>query len=96
MLKRIILLAACVMFSSMVSAECVRGVNGKVACGNGESAARYNPNTGKVTTADTNSNGVTTIENNRGGQAVTKNGVGAVQTQGGKTCVKTRNNSGCR
>lgn len=98
MLSRIILLAGCFVLSSPVfaNADCVRTATGKVICGNGENAGSYNPNTGAVKKTETNDYGVKTTETSRGGEAKTKNGVGVVKTPGGKTCVKTRNNQGCR
>lgn len=98
MLSRIMLLAGCVVLSSaaLANADCVRTATGKVVCGNGQNAGSYNPNTGTVKKTETNDFGVNTTETSRGGRAKTKNGVGVVQTQGGTTCVKTRNNQGCK
>ena len=95
MLNKIIVLVGCFTFSSMAFAECVRMPDGRVNCAGGGNAATYNPNTGNAAKAQTNQYGVTRTETSRGGQAVTKNGMGAVQTPSGKTCVRTRNNQGC-
>jgi len=98
MLIRNMLLAGCLVLSSAVFADtdCVRTATGKVVCGNGENAGRYNPNTGNARKIETSDFGVKTTETSRGGEAKTKNGVGVAKTPGGTTCVKTRNNQGCR
>ncbi|MCK9622924.1 MAG: hypothetical protein WAV82_08605 [Methylobacter sp.] len=98
MVSRIMLLAGCFVLSSaaFANADCVRTATGKVVCGNGENAGSYNPNTRTVKKTETNDLGVKTTETSRGGEAKTKNGVGVVQTPGGTTCVKTRNNQGCK
>lgn len=98
MLSKITLLAGCFLLSTSVfaDADCVRTATGKVVCGNGENAGSYNPNTGTAKKTETNDLGVKTTETSRGGQAKTKNGVGVVKTPGGTTCVKTRNNKGCK
>ena len=93
---KILVILACLFFTSGVFAGCVTNSRGKTVCSNGQGeAAGYNPNTGTAFKAETNQNGVTTTQGSRGGEAKTKNGVGVVQTPGGKTCVKTRNNQGC-
>lgn len=98
MISRILLLAGCWVLSSgaFADTDCVRTATGKVVCSNGENAGSYNPNTGAVKKTETNDYGVKSTETSRGGQAKTKNGVGIVQTPGGKTCVKTRHNQGCK
>jgi hypothetical protein len=98
MLIKTMLLAGCFVMSSAVfaNADCVRTATGKVVCGNGENAGSYNPNTGNAKKTETSDFGVKTTETSRGGEAKTKNGVGVVKTPGGTTCVKTRNNQGCR
>jgi len=96
MFKKMMLLVVCSVISSTVLADCVKRPNGKVICSNGEEAGSYNPNTGNARKAEINGNGVTTTQNSRGGQAKTKNGVGVATTANGTTCVKTRNNQGCR
>lgn len=96
MFSKMILLAACLLFSSITSADCVKSATGKLVCGNGENAGSYNPNTGKTRKTETNDAGVKTTQTNRGGEAKTKNGVGMVQTPGGTTCVKTQSNQGCK
>ncbi|MGZ8157704.1 MAG: hypothetical protein ACXWT1_10605 [Methylobacter sp.] len=96
MLKKIVLLAICLVLSSTAFADCVKRPNGKTVCSNGENAGGYNPNTGNAWKSETGDLGVKSTEGSRGGQATTKNGVGVVQTPSGKTCVKTRNNQGCR
>ena len=95
MLKNIVLVMACMAFSSTAFADCARAPDGRLVCGEGAAAGGYNPNTGNAWKAETNARGVTTTETSRGGEAKTKDGVGAVQTPGGKTCVKTRYNKGC-
>ena len=96
MLSKIIILISCFAFSSLAFAGCATMPNGKVVCGNGQTAGSYNPNTGVAARAQTNPNtGVTHTQTSRGGEAYTKNGRGVVQSPGGKTCVRTRNNQGC-
>lgn len=96
MLNKIILIIGCFAFSSMTFAACTTMYNGKVVCGNGQTAGSYNPNTGVAKRAETNPyNGVTHTQTSRGGEAYTKNGKGVVKTPSGKTCVKTRYNQGC-
>ena len=95
MFKNSVLLMACLAFSSSAFAGCARAPDGRVVCGEGAAAGRYNPNTGNAWKAETNSRGVTTTETSRGGEAKTKDGMGAVQGPGGKTCVKTRYNKAC-
>lgn len=98
MLIRILLLAGCFILSSaaFADADCVRTATGRVVCGNGENAGSYNPNTGTAKKTEINDLGVKTTETSRGGEAKTRNGVGVIQTPGGTTCVKTRNNQGCK
>lgn len=62
---------------------------------NGTKAAA-NPRTGNAAVAQTNQNGVTTTKTARGGEAKTKNGVGVAQGPNGTTCVKGKNNQGCK
>lgn len=95
MFRRVVLLIAVTMFSSNAFAACYREPSGRMVCGEGAEAGGYNPRTGTAWKSETNARGVTTTETNRGGEAVTKDGVGAVKTPGGKTCVKTRFNRGC-
>lgn len=93
---KILVLLACLFFTSGVFADCVTNSRGKAVCSNGQGeAAAYHPNRGAVSRSLTNQNGVTTTETSRGGEAKTKNGKGVVQAPNGKTCVKTRNNQGC-
>jgi hypothetical protein len=95
MLKNILVVIACWVFSSAALAECTKTPLGRTVCNNGESTGGYNPATGNAWKAETNNAGVTTTQTSRGGEAKTKNGMGAVQGPGGKTCVKTRYNKGC-
>ena len=93
---KILVILACMFFTSGVFAGCVTNLRGKTVCGNGQGeAAGYNPNAGTAFKSETNQHGVTTTQSSRGGEAKTKNGMGAVQGPGGKTCVKTRYNKGC-
>lgn len=92
-----LLIMACMLFASGVSAsDCVKNARGETICSNGQTAAKVNPNTGKTTVAQKNSNGVTTTQNSNGGKAKTKNGMGVAQGPNGTTCVKGKNNAGCR
>jgi hypothetical protein len=95
MLNKLILLIGCFAVSSMAVAECVN-INGKVTCGNGQEAARYNPYTGNAAKTETGAMGIKHTETRYGGEAYTKNGKGVVQTPGGTTCVKTAHNRSCR
>lgn len=82
--------------ASVASAECQRGPNGRVVCGNGNEAAGYNPNTGNAYKVEQNPGGVKTYQNSRGAEAATKNGMGVVKTPDGTVCVKGKNQAGCR
>ena len=90
------LVIACLALATVASAECRKGPGGRTVCSNGDQAVGYNPNTGTVHKAEQNSNGVNSIEGSRGGEAKTKNGMGVVQGPNGTTCVKGKNNAGCR
>ena len=93
---KILVILACMLFTSGVFAGCVTNLRGKTVCSNGQGeAAGYNPNTGTAFKSEANQNGVTTTQTNKGGEAKTKNGMGVVQGPSGKTCVKTRHNQGC-
>ena len=87
---------ACVFISaSLCQAGCVKNARGQTVCSDGQSAAAYNPNTGKGATANKNSNGVTTTQTTGGGKSKSKNGKGVAQGPNGTTCAKTANNAGC-
>ena len=94
-MKLVAVLLACLVSASGALAECRTMPSGRRVCGNGQSAATYNPRTGTATKSQTNQNGVTTTQSSRGGEAKTKNGKGVYHAPGGKTCVKTGNNRGC-
>ena len=96
MLKKVIVVLAFLIFSSTTYAECKKTPTGRTVCNTGEAAGGYNSRTGNAWKSQTNQGGVTTTETSRGGEAKTKNGKGVAQTPSGKTCVKTRNNQGCR
>lgn len=51
--------------ASLCQADCARNARGKTLCSDGQSAAAYNPNTGKGATANKNQNGVTTTQTRR-------------------------------
>jgi len=93
---KILVIFACLFFTSGVFAQCTTNLRGQTVCSNGQGdAASYNPNTGTAHTATTNQNGVTTTHGSNGEQAKTKNGMGVAEGPNGKTCVKTRNRQGC-
>lgn len=94
-MKTIFLLLLCCSAHAL-AADCVTNRNGKVVCGNGQSAVKVNPNTGRAATAQRDSNGVTTTKNNRGGTAKTKNGKGVYESPNGTKCARTANGQGCR
>src|ERR1700733_3783060 len=81
--------------ASLCQAGCTKNARGQTVCSDGQSAAAYNPNTGKGATANKNSNGVTTTQTNTGGKSKTKNGKGVATGPNGTTCTKTANNAGC-
>lgn len=93
-MKTLIILA-CVMLSANAYAECATNSRGQTVCGNGQSGAAYNRNTGTVTTSQVNQNGVRTTQNSRGGEAKTMNGKGVVKGPGGTTCYKSATSHGC-
>jgi hypothetical protein len=93
---RVFAMMACLLLSaSLCQAECVKNARGKTVCSDGQSAAAYNPNTGKGAAANKNSNGVTTTQTTGGGKSKSKNGKGVAEGPNGTTCAKTANNSGC-
>jgi hypothetical protein len=97
MMMKILVMLACLFFTSGVFADCVTNARGKTVCSNGQGeAASYNPNTGKAVKSETNQNGMTTTQTSKGGEATTKNGKGVYKAPNGTTCVKTRNNQGCK
>lgn len=87
---------ACLALATVASAECRKGPGGRTICSDGENAAGYNPKTGTAWKAEQNSNGVNSVQGSHGGEAKTKNGMGVVQGPNGTTCVKGKNNAGCR
>lgn len=95
---KVLLMMACMLLASGVAAgECVKNARGETVCGNGQTAAAYNPKTGNAAVAQKNpSNGVTTTQTSKGGTAKTKNGMGVAQGPNGTTCVKGKNNAGCK
>jgi hypothetical protein len=89
------LIAAILLSANLCQANCTKNANGKTVCSDGNSAAAYNPNTGKGATATKNSNGVTTTQTTGGGKSKTKNGKGVATGPNGTTCAKGANNEGC-
>ncbi len=91
------LMAVCVVLlsASLCKANCTKNARGETVCSDGQSAAAYNPNTGKGATANKNSNGVKTTQTTGGGKSKTKNGKGVAQGPKGTTCAKGVNNVGC-
>ena len=95
---KVLLMVAC-MFVALGSfaQDCVTNVRGQKVCSNGQTNAAVNPRTGTAAVTEENQrNGVTTTETTRGGKAKTKNGRGVAQGPNGTTCVKGKNNEGCR
>jgi hypothetical protein len=90
-----LIMACIVLSSSLCQASCTKNARGQTVCSDGNSAAAYNPNTGKGATANKNQNGVTTTQTTNGGKSKTKNGSGVAQGPGGTTCAKGKYNSGC-
>jgi hypothetical protein len=75
-MKTLVMMACMFLASSLFGQDCVKNARGETVCGNGRSAAAYNPNTGRGAAAHKNSNGVTTTQTASGGKAKTKNGMG--------------------
>ena len=94
-MKSLAMIACMFLASSLFGQNCVKNARGETVCGNGNSAAAYNPNTGKAAVAQKNSNGVTTTQTSNGGKAKTKNGMGVVQGPNGKDCAKGKYHEGC-
>ncbi len=93
---KISLVMVCVFLSaSLCQANCVKNARGQTVCSDGQSAAGYNRNTDKGTTATKNSNGVTTTQTTGGGKSKSKNGKGLATGPNGTTCAKGANNAGC-
>jgi len=95
-MRILLLVVACMLLSSVASADCVTNSRGKTVCSNGEKAAVVNRKTGTVHTAQKNQYGVTTTQSSNGGKAKTKNGKGVYVSPNGTKCVKTANNQGCK
>jgi len=90
------LILTCMFLSvSLCQAGCTKNARGQTVCSDGQSAAAYNPNTGKGATANKNSNGVTTTQTTGGGKSKTKNGKGVATGPNGTTCAKGAYNSAC-
>ncbi len=94
-MKALLMMACVVLSTSLCQADCVKNARGKTVCSDGQSAAAYNPNTGKGATANRNQNGVTTTQTTGGGKSKTRNGKGVAQGPNGTTCAKGYNNAGC-
>jgi hypothetical protein len=78
---RILIMSACMFLSSSAFADgCVTNLRGKTVCANGEQAVAVNPNTGTVTTAQHNANGVTTAQSSNGTKAAYNPNTGTVTT----------------
>ena len=105
-LRCLLFMAFGFLASGAWAADCVTNVRGKTLCGNGSKAVAVNPNTGTVTTAQKNPNGVSTVQNSNGGKAAynpntgnaavaqkNQNGVTTTQTSRGGT-AKTKNGMG--
>lgn len=95
---KVLSIVACLLFATPLFAQqnCVTNARGKVVCSGANTAAAANANTGRAAVAQKNSNGVTTTQTNTGGKSKTKNGMGVAQGPGGTTCVKGKNNQGCK
>ncbi|SOE68354.1 hypothetical protein SAMN05446635_3285 [Burkholderia sp. OK233] len=91
----VLLALACAVLSSSAFADCATNARGETACGNGQTAGGYNPNTGNAWKAQKNQNGVTTTQTSKGGEAKTKNGKGVYKSPSGKTCYRSANSQGC-
>ena len=90
------LIITCIFLSvSLCQASCTKNARGKTVCSDGQSAAAYNPHTGKGATATKNSNGVTTTQTTSGAKSKTKNGKGVATGPNGTTCAKGANKAGC-
>lgn len=83
------------LFSSGVYAACYTNARGQVVCGNGQSAAGYNANTGTAWKSERNQYGVATTQTSRGGEAKTKNGKGVYKAPNGTKCYKSAHSHGC-
>jgi hypothetical protein len=94
-MKVLVMMASVLLSANLCQADCVKNARGKTVCSDGQSAAAYNPNTGKGATANKNQNGVTTTQTTGGGKSKSKNGKGVAQGPNGTTCAKGNNNAGC-
>jgi hypothetical protein len=94
-MKTIIFISLFLIMSNANAIRCYTNNQGQRICGSNpqSSAIVVKPNNSAYITH--NQNGVNRTYTSQGGRAVTKNGYGAVQGAGGKTCVRTRNGSGC-
>jgi len=105
-MKLLCMLVFALLASGAWAADCVTNARGKTVCSNGGKAVAVNPNTATVTTAQKNSNAVTTVQNSNGTKAAynpntgnaavaqkNQNGVTTTQTGRGGT-AKTKNGMG--
>lgn len=104
---KVLLMMTCMLFASgLYAGDCYKNMRGETICSNGQSAAAYNPNTGKAAVSQTNANGVKTVQTNTGGEAkynpntgrgavsqTNQNGVKTTHTTGGAE-AKTKNGKG--
>ncbi len=95
-MKALLMMTCMFLASGLFAEDCVKNARGETVCGNGQSAAAVNPNTGKAAAAHKNQNGVTTTQTTTGGRAKTKNGMGVAQGPNGTTCAKGENHQGCK
>ena len=93
-MKISLMMAFVFLSASLCQAGCTKNARGQTVCSDGQSAAAYNPNTGKGATANKNSNGVTTTQTTGGGKSKSKNGKGVATGPNGTTCAKGVNNAG--
>jgi hypothetical protein len=94
-MKLALVVACSIVFSANAFGNCATNGRGETACGNGQSAAGYNANTGNAWKSQTNANGVRTTQTSRGGEAKTVNGKGVYKAPNGQTCYKTASSRGC-
>src|SRR5437762_7649078 len=92
-MKGFLMVACMFIASSAFAADCVTNLRGKTICSNGDSAVAVNPNTGSVTSAQKNQNGVTTAQGSNAQKAAynpnTGNAAVAQTNQNGVTTTRT-------
>jgi hypothetical protein len=97
-MKKFLIVGCLLVAPVSYGAECVTNSRGQTVCGNGANAVAVNPNTGTVTTAQKNANGVTTMQNSNGAKAAynPKTGTATTSQRYQNGAVSAQNSNGTK